>query len=164
MSWVVGKESGCMKCVSTQVIELCSLTWGTITFSFLECEFQIELHAAWGLGLVGLAEACKWDWAGAKNATERGVVFLVEDVEGIQRGGELGAFFFARAQVERMTKVQIDVEVAWTVQRVARPPRSSINDQAVVVVVITGGLVHWQAGVSGECDSEAEELFRLECA
>ena len=104
----------------------------------LELEFQIQLHAAGGLGLYAASE----EWRG-NHADVREVVLVVEDVEGIQGHRQRHRFFTRFREDEIMCSIEIQVEETGAVKAVPRHSSRAVVHNAIVIVVISSGLVDW---------------------
>src|ERR1700733_1474193 len=81
---------------------------------------------------------------------------MIQNIEGINRDGRDRPFFSRCREKDVARQVQIQVNIAWPMHRVPRNASRTIDGEAIMVVIISGGDIYRFAGVQRECGSEIE--------
>src|SRR5258708_4930704 len=92
----------------------------------------------------------------ADNTDVRDVVFMIQDVEGIDRQRSSWSVLSAFRQHDSVRQVEIEIDVSRSVQRISWRAGWPIQWQAVVVVVISGRNVYRLSRVEREGRAKVE--------
>jgi hypothetical protein len=108
----------------------------------LELELQVQLGTAGRLGCNGTAEKWRGDYSDIGD-----IVRMIQEIERIKGDTKYLGFLLGLAQGKVVGEIEIEIDEPGAMHGVAREPRGAIVDDAVIIVVSSGGHVHGFVGI-----------------